>query len=156
MSQGGVISATASTPSIPIQFTADSGVAVPALNNLNIFGGAGAHTTASGSTVTVIVDAEAVAYTNVTNAMSPYTVLTTDYYLSVDSSGGAVTLRLPNAPTTTREFIVKDRLGASAANNITVTTVGGAVNIDGATSYVLSNNYEAIELLFNGTTYEIF
>jgi hypothetical protein len=95
-------------------------------------------------------------YTSVNNAASPYTVLSTDYYISVDATAGAVTIRLPNAPTANRVFVIKDRLGVSATNNITVTTVGGAVLIDGATSYALNNNYQSIELIFNGSSYEIY
>ena len=96
------------------------------------------------------------AYTSVNNAASPYTVLSTDYYLSVDASGGAVTLRLPNAPTNYTTYIIKDRGGNAGTNNITVTTPGGAVNIDGATSFVMNTAYESITVLFNGTSYEIF
>lgn len=98
----------------------------------------------------------AFAYTNVTHAMSPYTVLTTDYYLSVDTSGGVVTLKFPNAPTTYQEWIVKDRLGDASISNISVTTVGGAVTIDGETTYELAGNYSSIQLLFNSTSYEVF
>lgn len=96
-------------------------------------------------------------YTNVTNAMSPYTVLASDYYISVDSSGGAVTLRFPNAPTFKQIWIIKDRTGNAGANNITITTVGGAVTIDGSTSFTLNANFESINLLANATpTYEVF
>lgn len=42
-------------PSVPLQFTTDDGIAVPAANNLNVFGGDGAETTGSGSTITVNV-----------------------------------------------------------------------------------------------------
>ena len=42
-------------PSVPLQFTTDSGVAVPALNNLNVFGGTGATTSGAGSTITIDV-----------------------------------------------------------------------------------------------------
>jgi len=95
-------------------------------------------------------------YTNVNFAASPYTVLATDYFLSVDSSGGAITIRLPNAPTQYRRFIIKDRTGNASTNNITYTTVGGAVLIDGATSKTITGNYGAVELLFNGTSYEVY
>lgn len=95
-------------------------------------------------------------YTSVNFAASPYTVLTTDQYISVDSSGGAVTLRFPNAPTTSKTYTIKDRTGNAATNNITYTTVGGAVTIDGATSNVININYGSINLLFNATSYEAY
>ena len=98
----------------------------------------------------------ALAYTNVTFAASPYTVLTTDDYISVDSSGGAVTLLFPNAPTTNKTWIIKDRLGQSSTNKIFVSTVGGAVTIDGQTTYTMDSNYSSLQLLFNASSYEVF
>jgi hypothetical protein len=96
-------------------------------------------------------------YTNVTNAMSPYTVLASDFYLSVDTSGGAVQLNFPNAPAFKRQWIIKDRTGTAAVSNITLTTPGGTVTFDGLTSYILNSNYEAINLLANATpTYEVY
>lgn len=93
-------------------------------------------------------------YTNVNT--SPYVVLVDDDYISVDSSGGAITIQLPNAATLGKTFIIKDRTGSAGTNNITVTTVGGAVNIDGATTFVMNTNYQAISIIGNSTTYEIF
>lgn len=49
------VAAGALPPSVPLQFTTDSGVAVPAANNLNVFGGVGTTTSGSGSTITVTV-----------------------------------------------------------------------------------------------------
>lgn len=96
-------------------------------------------------------------YTNVNAAASPYTVLSTDYYLSVDSSAGAVTLLFPNAPTAKQTWVVKDRTGNAFTNNITIRSVSGAILFDGASSYVLQTNYQAIDMLANATpTYEIF
>lgn len=93
-------------------------------------------------------------YTNVNT--TPYVVLATDEYLGVDSSGGAITVQLPNAPVVGRVFIIKDRTGSAATNAITVTTVGGAVNIDGATTFVMNTAFESVQVLFDGTTYQIF
>ena len=87
---------------------------------------------------------------------TPYVVLPGDQYISVDSTGGAITVQLPNAPATGRIFVIKDRLGTSAANPITVTTVGGVVLIDGAATYTINTNKESIELIFGGTNYEVF
>lgn len=98
-----------------------------------------------------------VTYTNVNHAASPYTVLSTDYYLSVDTSGGTVTLNFPNAPTAKQTWVIKDRTGTSATNNITITTPGGTVTFDGSTSKTINTNYASIQLLANSTpTYEIF
>ena len=88
--------------------------------------------------------------------VTPYIVLGTDQYLGVDTSGGAITIELPNAPATGTFYIIKDRAGTSLANPITVTTVGGVVNIDGATTYVMASAYQSIEVMFNGTFYEVF
>lgn len=100
---------------------------------------------------------QAFNYTNVTAAMSPYTVLATDYYLSVDCSAGAVQLNFPNAPTFKQLWIIKDRTGNAALNNITLTTPGGVVTFDGLVTYTLNSNFQAINLLANATpTYEVY
>lgn len=99
----------------------------------------------------------ATKYTNVNFAASPYTILSTDYYISCDTSGGAITLNFPNAPTANRQWVVKDRTGNSGTNNITVTTPGGVVTFDGSTSYLINTAYQAINMLANSTpTYEVF
>jgi trimeric autotransporter adhesin len=95
-------------------------------------------------------------YTPVNHAASPYTVVATDQYLGVNSTAGVVSILLPNAPATGRTYVIKDSNGQAATNNITVTTVGGSVTIDGATSYVMKTNYQAIQVIFNGTSYEVF
>lgn len=151
-----ITSGTPLPPAIPTSFVTDSGTAIPAANILNVLGGAGCSTSGSGSTVTIIVDGTAPSYVNVTFGMSPYAVTSTDYFISCDSSGGPITIRLLDAPTTYDQFVVKDRTGNSATNNITITTVGGAVLIDGATTQILDDAYDSLELLFNSTSYESF
>jgi len=42
-------------PSVPLQFTTDSGIAIPVANNLNVLGGSNIQTTGLGSTITVKV-----------------------------------------------------------------------------------------------------
>ena len=89
-------------------------------------------------------------------ASSPYTVLTDDVYLSVDSSGGPITILFPNSALSGEPYIVKDRTGNASVNNITVTTVGGTVTIDGVTSFLMDSAYQSISLVGNGISYEIY
>ncbi len=95
-------------------------------------------------------------YVQISTANSPYTATATDLYISCDSTAGPIKILLPNTPTTYREFIIKDRTGQSSLNNISVTTPGGSVTIDGETTYTLADNRSSIQLIFNGTNYEVY
>jgi hypothetical protein len=137
----------------------DAGTATPAVGALTFAGGAGISTSGAGSTVTITADGsgpQTVTITLLDDTDSAYTVLTTDYYLSCDVSAGVLVINLANAPTTGRVIIVKDSTGSAASFNITVTTVGGVVTIDGATTFVMNTAYQASSFVFNGTSYEIF
>lgn len=96
------------------------------------------------------------SYTTVTSAMSPYTVTSTDMYLGVDTTSGPVTINLQNADVVARNFTVKDKAGNASVNNITITTPAASTLIDGSTSYVISGNYQSINLIYNGSAYEVF
>lgn len=125
------------------------------LGTANILGGAGILVTPGANTITI--SSSGVTPSNYTNVnTSPYIVLVTDEYLSVDSSGGPISILLPNAATLTQVFTIKDRTGSAATNNITVTTVGGLVNIDGSSTFVMNTAYQAINVIGNGSTYEIY
>lgn len=98
---------------------------------------------------------QAIVYTAINNASSPYTVLSTDYYISVDASGGTVTITLPSSTTANRLFIIKDRLGNAGTNNITIQSSGGTT-VDGQSTLLIANNFGAVQLLFHGTNYEVY
>lgn len=143
--------------SVATTYVADSGSAVPAANSLNVIGGTGIVTSGSGSTLTISTTGTInLSYRNVPPSDSPYTVLTTNDYLSCAVSGGAVTIRLPSTPVLGKVYIIKDREGLAATNNITVTTVGGVTFIDAALTFVLNSAYQSIQVIGNGTTYEVY
>lgn len=96
------------------------------------------------------------AFNYVQTSAALYIATATDYYISCDSSANTITIQLPDNPTQFREFVIKDRTGKAALNNIFVTTVSGSVKIDGTAIYSIAGNYGAIQLLFNGSSYEIF
>jgi hypothetical protein len=119
--------------------------------------GTGVSITPGANTITISASGTTnLTYTPVNHAASPYTVLTTDEYISADVTAGVISILLPNAPATGRVFTIKDKVGLAATSNITVTTVGGVVNIDGATTFVINTAYEAVSVIFNGVSYEIF
>ena len=155
MSQVQVIDVESANPQIPTSFDTDSGTAIPIANVLEILGINGVTTTGSGNTVT-IDGSGGVNITFLTTADSPYTVLSADYYLSCDVSGGALTIEFPDAPASGRTYIIKDSMGSAIAFNITLTTVGGVVLIDGSTTFVMNTAYESVSMVFNGTFYEVF
>jgi len=138
------------------QIVIGSSVGVPAAAALI----AGTNITITNGNNTIQIDAlsgsDVVSYTGITNASSPYSAIATDFYISCDVTAGVITVRLPNAPVTGRSFVIKDKVGLAANSNITITTVGGAINIDGATSFVMNTAYQATNLVFNGSTYEIW
>jgi hypothetical protein len=86
---------------------------------------------------------------------SNYTVKTNDYVISVDSTAMSIGITLPSSSTAIQSgetFIIKDSGGGASTNNITVS--GNGNNIDGAATYIIGNNYAAVVLTFNGTSWD--
>jgi hypothetical protein len=99
----------------------------------------------------------AIVPTPVTFAQSPYTVLSTDYLLEVDTTGGAVTIQTAaSASRGNKPFTVKDIAGNSAVNAISILRTG-AETIDGMTSYPMDSAYDAktFKPKLAGTGYEV-
>jgi hypothetical protein len=96
--------------------------------------------TSSGVALTQIGPATAVN-TPVTFAMSPYTVVAADIVLMCATSGGAISVVLPTAASSTNRVIqVVDASGSAASNNVTITVSGGGT-INGSASYVINLAY---------------
>lgn len=144
----------------PIEtLTGNSGGAVPpTANNIFVLGAAGINVVGNPgtSTLTISLTEDAPSYVNVVGPIT-YVVTSTDYYLSCDSTAGIVTIKLPDNPDPNRQFIVKDRTGQSPMNNIFITTVSGVTTIDILeTIYDLTDAFEAVEMLYHSSNYEIF
>lgn len=94
-----------------------------------------------------------IGITEIDDTDSTYTVLSTDQMISCDVSSGVITINLPNSTTTGRRIWIKDNSGNAATNNITLTTPGGTVTIDGVTSYAMNTDYQSVTAVFDGTNY---
>ena len=113
-------------------------------------------TNASNSITISTTGTTTLTVTPLTHAATPYTVLSTDDFLAITDLVGTFTVKLPNAPSTGKVSIIKDSNGSAASFNIAVTTVGGAVTIDGQTTYTMATNYQSISVIFDGSNYEVF
>lgn len=83
----------------------------------------------------------AIVPTAVNFGMSPYTVLATDNFLAVDTSGGAITINLPVA--TSRAGVpltIKDVTGNALANNVTINP-NGAEKVDTLAPYLIDADF---------------
>ena len=99
-----------------------------------------------GST-TVVALSNNYTITNVTT--TPYSVLTTDTKIIVDTSGGAMVLNLP-AATNKMNLVITDN-GNALINNITINRAG-ADTIVGGTSLTTSTNYGTYNLFSDGVS----
>jgi hypothetical protein len=90
----------------------------------------------------------------VVTASGGVTVESSDYVIDVNKTVPATTtVTLPASPTTSRSIIVKDGAGNAATYNITIS--GNGKTIDGSATYVINRNNEAIEIIYNGTEWNI-
>lgn len=133
--------------------TGNSGGAItPSSGNINIIGTGGVTVTGAGNSLTI----SSASFYSVTFVSSNYTILSTDQFVSVDTTSGPVTVKLPDTPFNGQFFTIKDINGTAATNNITVTTVSGVLLIDGSTSYIMNVNLQSIQVIFDGFGYEVF
>lgn len=140
-----------------ITLTGNSGGPVPpTAGNINILGTGTVNIVGNPATSTLTVSATVPNLAVTFVSTSPYVALTTDEWLAVDVTTIPITIQLPNTAPTGYVYYVKDYKGNAAVNNITVTTVGGVILIDGSTSYNINSNYQEASFLFDGTNWEVF
>lgn len=94
------------------------------------------------------------AVTSTNTAATPYAVLGTDYFISTDTTGGAMTVTLPAVPGTGRTVVIYDGAGqAAAGGNVTIDGNGNNIAAAGtsAATKLINTAYESYILTFNGT-----
>lgn len=131
--------------------------------NLNLAAGTGTSVNGrvnlmSNTTVMAYVDQNVFAFNkgkrrHITSTTSSGTVAATDDITAVGSISSPITLNLPSSPTTGDAYDFKDTLGNAAAHNITIN--GGAINIDNASTFVMSTNYQSVTVVYTGTIWSI-
>ena len=102
--------------------------------------------------------AKAAFATKVVSKVTAYTLGENDHIL-LSNNTAAVIYTLPSAVVvgSGREYIVKDSIGTSATNSITVISTAG--NVDGiaaATGKVISTNYGSLRFVSDGTNWYTF
>jgi hypothetical protein len=147
MSQAGIANLSRSSPTIPLQFTEDTGVAVPAANNLNIVGGPGITTSGSGSTVTISATGSGFNWQDQGVSLNP-AVANNGYFVTA-----AITITLPASPTvgTSVSFIVDTASALTIqANTGQTIRVGNIVSASAGTA-VSTLRGDALELIYRAT-----
>lgn len=77
-----------------------------------------------------------------------YTATPTDYYIGVDNQG-PVTVTLPDNAVDGTEYIVKLQIGAPVGNR--KVTVKSGSSIDNVNTVILTNPYEALQVIYQGS-----
>jgi hypothetical protein len=65
----------------------------------------------------------------------------------------ATAVTLPTNPPVGKTYSILDGAGNAATDNI---TISGAANINGLSSYVISTNWGSVEMIWNGTIWNVF
>lgn len=129
MSQAGVLDIESSNPQIPTQFNADSGSAIPIGNQLNVYGGEGIDTSASGMTVTISSELATAAATVGAANIGSAAFSSADF----DVTAGFVTIKAGSGGT---DSFVTD--------SGTATQVAGSINILGGSGLSTSGSGDTV------------
>lgn len=88
----------------------------------------------------------------VTPGAYPYTTTAQDALILVDTSSARTIIPLAT-PVIGQKHFIKDSVGSANTNNITITPSGK--NIDGSASTIINIAYGSIEIVYNGTQWNI-
>lgn len=135
--------------------TLSAGESVTDAMNLTAGGAASGINLTAGTNGISLASGQKVKVTAVVTGVdsSPYALLGTDYFLSVDTGAGVMTITLPASPATGRKVTIYDGGGAAAGSNITIDGNGKNIAAAGtaAATKVINTAYESYNLVYNGT-----
>ena len=80
-------------------------------------------------------------------------VVSGDYLIIADATGGAITMTLPPAALVSGRIYVFKRINSGA--NAVIVDPSGAETIDGAATYTLSAQWNSVTIMSNGTAWFI-
>jgi hypothetical protein len=89
----------------------------------------------------------------VTPTTSSYAVMAADYLIAVGVISAPITITLPASPISGETYEIKDTTGLGATFNITID--GNGHNIDGAATFIIAANYEAVLVAFTGAQWNV-
>lgn len=115
---------------------------------------AGTNITVTNGAGSITLSATSNTIGRVTTAVN-YTVLSTDYYVGATANG--ITMALPAAATAGngRVYVFKDQTGTASSNCI-VLDPNGAELIDGAATYSLCSDYQAVNVVSDGSAWWVW
>ena len=147
------------TPSIPTQFVCDVGIAVPALNTLDVFGGPGCQTVGAGNVITINVVTSAFTWNVVTSISNPVTLVKENGYIAKGAS--AVDFVLPAAAAVGDTFKIVGygnlwTIAQNAGQSITIGKLTSTVGVGGSvTATMISDGIELVCVTANTEFYEV-
>jgi len=89
----------------------------------------------------------------VTGAGSIAGISSDDIIMVKKNIGAATSVTLPSSPDAGRMIVVKDAKGDAFTNNISIQASAGT--IDGLSSFVITQNYQAFTFIYNGTEWNV-
>jgi len=90
---------------------------------------------------------------HVTSITADYAVLGTDDIIAVGTLSTNITITIPASPATGDTYLIKDTVGGAATNTITISPT--SANIDGSATYVINQNYAAVQVTYTGSTWSV-
>lgn len=90
--------------------------------------------------------------TNISSVDSPYSLVSGDRVILVDCTLSSITINLPSVHSTGTVYDIKDKVGLCNINNITIVPASGDT-VDGDSNYILNTNYEAAQVISDGSNW---